>query len=216
MVEPDKNQKDPETVREVGARYDRALDQASRYFMGRADVQKAAQRIAARLKELGIPYAIAGGLSVSAHGHVRVTEDVDVLVTREGLGRFKQRCLGHGWTERFPGSKGVLDTQHRVPIDFLLTGDYPGDGETKPVRFPDPADVALEFEEKSILQLPVLIELKLASGMTAPDRPRDLDDVIQLIRANQLTRDYSDGLSEYVRGKYQELWGYAQIPRDNE
>ncbi|MHC4814177.1 MAG: hypothetical protein ACYTFN_13880, partial [Planctomycetota bacterium] len=122
MTEPDKSRKNPETVREIAARYERALDQASRYFMGKADVQKAARRIANRLRELGIPYAIAGGLSVSAHGHVRVTQDVDVLLTPNGLERFKQRSLGHGWVEQFPGSKGVRDTQHNVRVDFLLTG----------------------------------------------------------------------------------------------
>ncbi|MHC4513026.1 MAG: hypothetical protein ACYTGW_20070 [Planctomycetota bacterium] len=216
MTEPDKSRKNPETVREIAARYERALDQASRYFMGKADVQKAARRIANRLRELGIPYAIAGGLSVSAHGHVRVTQDVDVLLTPNGLERFKQRSLGHGWVEQFPGSKGVRDTQHNVRVDFLLTGEYPGDGESKPVRFPDPADVALDVMGESVLALPTLIELKLASGMTAPERPRDLDDVIQLIQANQLPQDYSDGLSEYVRSKYHELWKHAQIQRDQD
>jgi len=212
----DRNQESPETVREIGTRYERALKEASRYFMGKADVQKAAKRIANKLVELHIPYAIAGALSVSAHGHLRVTQDVDVLLTREGLERFKQRCLGRGWVEQFPGSKGVRDTQHNVPIDFLLTGDYPGDGERKPVQFPDPTEVALDVSGESILALPTLIELKLASGMTAPDRPRDLDDVIQLIRANQLPKDYGDGLSEYVHSKYEELWKHAQSQRDQD
>jgi hypothetical protein len=208
--------KNRDTVREIGARYERALKEASRYFMGKADVQKAARRIARRLRELEIPYAIAGALSVSAHGHLRLTQDVDVLVTRDGLTRFKERCLGRGWVEQFPGSKGVRDTQNNVRVDFLLTGDYPGDGEPKPVQFPDPAEVALDVSGESILALPTLLELKLASGMTAADRPRDLDDVIQLIRANQLPQDYSGGLAEYVRGKYEELWKLAQIQRDQD
>jgi hypothetical protein len=41
-----------------------ALAYASEYFMGRADVQRAARKLAARLDELGIPYAIVGGLAV--------------------------------------------------------------------------------------------------------------------------------------------------------
>lgn len=216
MTEPDQNQKNPETVREMGARYQRALAEASRYFMGTADVQKAAGRIASKLAELGIPYAIAGGLAVSAHGHVRVTQDVDVLLTREGLRRFKGRCLGQGWVERFPGGKEVRDTQHNVRVDFLLTGDYPGDGAPKPVRFPDPEHVAQQVGGQSVVALPTLIELKLASGLTAPERPRDFDDVIQLIRANHLPQDYAGDLSEYVRHKYQELWELAQIRREQD
>jgi len=50
--------------------------------------------------------------------------------------------------------------------------------------------------------------------MTAPDRPRDLDDVIQLVRANALPREFSDELHPWVRPKYEELWGYAQIPTE--
>ena len=64
------------------------------------------------------------------------------------------------------------------------------------------------------LQLPTLIELKIASALTAPDRPRDFDDVIQLIRANALPEDFRAQLDLYVQDKYAELWGYAQIQRD--
>jgi hypothetical protein len=59
-----------------------------------------------------------------------------------------------------------------------------------------------------------LLELKLASGMTAPHRTRDLDDVIQLIRANKLPVDHADKLHRYVRDKYRELWAAAQVEED--
>src|SRR5687768_8377735 len=95
------------TMTRVHEQYEAALAEAARYFMGEADVQVAAQRIAKRLSELGIPYAICGGLAVAAHGHRRVTSDVDVLLTPDGLKKFKERWLGLGWVERFPGSKGL-------------------------------------------------------------------------------------------------------------
>ncbi len=66
----------------------------------------------------------------------------------------------------------------------------------------------------AVIELPVLIELKLASGMTAPDRPRDFDDVIQLIRANSLPKEFGALLNPWVQDKYAELWSYAQIRRD--
>ena len=62
------------------------------------------------------------------------------------------------------------------------------------------------------MALATLIEMKLASGLTSPDRPRDFDDVIQLIRANALAEHFADGLHPYVQPKYRELWGYAQRP----
>jgi hypothetical protein len=62
----------------------------------------------------------------------------------------------------------------------------------------------------SLLSLPSLIELKLASGMTAPHRLRDLADVQELIRIQQLPRSLADELNEYVRVRYLELWQSVQ------
>ncbi|MHC4108439.1 MAG: hypothetical protein ACYSTY_10185 [Planctomycetota bacterium] len=180
--------------------------------MGKSPIHAAAARIAETLSEMNIPFSIAGALAANVHGHVRTTEDVDILLTPEGLMQFKARWLGRGWVEQFPGSKGLRDTVHQVNIDVILMGDYPGDGKPKPVAFPDPAEAnEPDLEGVPVLTLPSLITLKLASGMTAPHRPRDLDDVIQLIRKNGLDRDYGQQLHPYVRDKYLELWEAAQV-----
>jgi hypothetical protein len=180
--------------------------------MGTSDVHLAADRLCQKLGELGIPYAICGGLAVNAHGHPRTTTDIDVLLTADGLARFKANALGLGWLERFVGSRGVKDTDRGVPIDILVTGGFPGDGKPRGVTFPDPATVAVEVAGKYYLSLAKLIELKLASGLSAPDRLQDFADVISLIRANQLGNHFADQLHPYVQPKYRELWGYAQKP----
>jgi len=191
------------------------LEFAGKFFMGNSPIQLALRRITRALTEMKIPYALAGALAVNAHGHRRTTEDVDLLMTREGLQRFKERWLGLGWVEKFPGSKGLRDTEHNVKIDVILTGEYPGDGKPKPIAFPDPAQGSAPNEEGiAILTLPVLLELKIASGMTAPHRPRDLDDTIQLIRNNRLPRDYAESLHPFVRAKFEELWQAAQVEED--
>lgn len=191
------------------------LAEAGRFFEGRANVQHAARDLAAALDEVGVPYAIVGALAVNLHGHPRTTIDVDVLLTAEGLRTFKERWLGRGWVDRFPGSKGMRDTRNNVKIDVLIAGQYPGDGKPKPVRFPDPEDVAIAVGDLKTIELPKLIELKLASGMTSPDRPRDFDDVIQLIRSNDLSERFASELNPWVQAKYRELWGYAQIPTED-
>ena len=66
-------------------------------------------------------------------------------------------------------------------------------------------------ERFALLPLPRLLELKLASGMTAPHRLRDLADVIELIRVNALGEELADSLHTYVREKYLELWRAAQV-----
>jgi hypothetical protein len=104
----------------------------------------------------------------------------------------------------------MRDSEHGVSIDVLISGDFPGDGLPKPVAFPDPAVVAITGERFSILPLPTLVELKLASGMTAPHRLKDLADVLELIRATKLSREFADEVSPFVREKYLELWSAAQ------
>ena len=89
--------------------------------MGVSSVNRAVLRIASLLRELDVEFAVAGALALAAHGHVRATVDVDVLVSREGLEKFKGRWLGRGYAERFPGSRGSKDTENNVPIDCLLS-----------------------------------------------------------------------------------------------
>jgi hypothetical protein len=180
------------------------------FFMGDSDVHKALEALASRLVQLDIPYAIVGALALNAYGYVRATIDVDVLLTREGLDRFKSTFLGRGYTEKLPGGKSMRDAVHNVDIDVLIAGDYPGDGAEKPVSFPDPAEAAVVGERFSLLPLETLIELKLAAGMTAPHRLRDLADVLELIRVNGLSAELGENLDPYVRDKYLELWTAAQ------
>ncbi len=189
---------------ESGERFWDGARFAERFFMGLDEVHAALRRLTAALEEEGIAYAIVGAMAMNAHGYRRVTTDVDVLLTREGLARFKERRLGRGWVERFPGSKGMRDADG-VKIDVLLTGDYPGDGKPKSVRFPDPS-VAIVGAGVRVLPIRDLVELKLASGMTNPDRLKDLADVQELVRHARLERELADQLDPMVRAKYLEIW----------
>jgi hypothetical protein len=195
---------------QLGANLEAALQSLGAYFVNESPLQRAAHEIARHLDELGIDYAIAGALSLAAHGLVRGTEDVDVLVSREGLERFKEAWLGRGYVNLRAGGKAVRDTHREVKIDFLIEGDYPGDGAPKPVRFPDPKEASVNAGDLRVLSLPRLIELKLASGMTAPHRLQDLADVQRLVAIRKLPRDFADELDPYVRSKFDELWVSAQ------
>src|SRR6185369_13688133 len=95
----------------------------------------------------------------------------------------KRRWLGRGYAERVPGTGKLLDTEHGVHIDVLSTGRFPGDDKPKPIAFPDPSVVALRGERFALLPMPRYIELKLASGLVAPHRAKDLVDVQELIKS---------------------------------
>lgn len=183
-----------------------AIEQASRFFMRDGPVHQSLSEIARRLESEGIPYCIVGGMALVAHGYGRTTVDVDVLVSRDGLEAAHRALDGLGYVPPFEGSRNLRDTRTDVRIEFVVTGEYPGDGMPKPVAFPAPGDAGVEIAGIRYVSLAVLIELKLASGMTNPGRLRDLADVQELIRARSLPADYGAKLNAYVREKFAELW----------
>lgn len=159
------------------------LAEAERFHMGTGKVHETLRTLVADLSHEGIDYAIVGAMALNAHGYRRETVDIDVLVKPEGLQAFRERLAGRGYAPKSSGArKSFLNTQTRVPIEFLITGEFPGDEQPKPVAFPDPVSVAESVEGIKVVSLPEIINLKLASGMTAPHRLRDLADVQDLIR----------------------------------
>jgi hypothetical protein len=92
----------------------------------------------------------------------------------------------------------------------MTTGEYPGDGKPKSVVFPDPGDVAVDIEGLWVIGLEKLIELKLASGLSASHRLKDLADVQELILQLHLPLEISNRLDDSVRPEYERLWNAAQ------
>lgn len=207
------NQQDPSNANE--AEFWSGVAHAERFFLGNAEVQNALKKLTRILDAAGIPYAIAGAMALNQYGYRRATVHVDVLLTRDGLEHLKREVLGRGYVEKFPGSKGLCDTEHGITIDVLLAGEYPGDGRPRPIRFPDPAGVAIRGDQGAFLPLETLIELKLASGLSAPHRLKDLADVLELIRAAKLPEGLASRLDPSVRAKYAELWTAAQVHDDD-
>lgn len=182
-----------------------ALSEGSLFFEVKGKVQEALRRITERLNELEIPYAVVGGMALFKHGYRRFTEDVDLLVTRESLKQIHTKLEGLGYVRPFANSKNLRDTDAGVRVEFLIAGDYPGDGKPKPVAFPDPDEKSVEIEGMKVLGLASVIELKLASGMTSPHRMRDLADVQELAKHVRLPPDFEKELNPYVREKFVEL-----------
>jgi hypothetical protein len=187
-----------------------ALSEASDFFVGKGGVQESLRKITKRLDELQITYAVAGAMAMFQHGYRRFTEDVDLLVTRDGLQRIHQALDGLGYVPPFQGSKQLRDADTGVKIEFLITGDYPGDGKPKPVAFPEPGEFTIEQDGIRYLNRLMLVTLKIASGMTNPARLKDLADVQELIKHLQLPRDFGEQLNPYVQAKYRELWDAVQ------
>jgi len=191
-----------------------ALSEGSRFFAGQSDVHAALRKVTRQLDLLGIPYAVAGGMALFAHGVRRFTDDVDILVSGAGLKAIHEQLEGRGYVRPFPKSKNLRETEHGVKIEFLVEGQFPGDGKPKSVSFPDPSQVAVQRDGIRYLNIETLIELKLASGMTSPDRLKDLADVQALIQTLGLSEEFGNALNEFVQPKYLELWqGLRAVPK---
>jgi hypothetical protein len=186
-----------------------AMSEGSKFFQGQSEIQHALKKIALKLRDLGIDYVIVGGMAMFQHGYRRFTEDVDLLVTRDGLKDIHRELEGLGYLPPFQGSKNLRDAENGVKIEFLVAGEFPGDGKPKPVAFPNPASVAQEIDGIRYINLPALIELKLASGITNSERMKDLADVIELIKALDLRLTFADTLNSFVQAKYRQLWDDA-------
>jgi len=191
------------------------LEEGGKFFEATSSVHKTLRGIAERLSELDIPYAICGGMALNAHGFRRFTDDVDILVTQQSLLKIHAELSGRGYLAPFERSKNLRDTDTKVKIEFLITGQFPGDGKPKPVAFPDPAVSSFNYDGINYLKLESLVELKLSSGISAPHRRKDLADIQQLIQILELPRDMAEKLNPYVQEMYLQLWQeVADAPAD--
>jgi hypothetical protein len=191
----------------------RMLREVGAFFEGVGPINEALERLAERLKAEQIPYALLGGLALGEHGYRRMTEDIDLLMTPQGLARFRERFVGRGYRPAFDGAqKTFRDTETGVRVEVVTTGEYPGDGLPKEVSFPDPGEpgIAVEIEGVRVVTLERLIELKLASGTSAPHRLRDLADVQDLIVRLGLPVAFAERLAPSVRAAYEDLWEKAE------
>jgi hypothetical protein len=190
-----------------------ALDEGSLHFESASRIHKALEKIATRLTEHGIPYAVTGPMAFFRHGFRRFTEWLDLLVTRDGLRAIHKHMIGHGYVQKFNRSKALRDTELGVRIEFFISGDFPGDAAPKPVVWPDPNSASIEIDGIRYLTPAALLEVTIASGGQGIRCLRDLADAQDFIKVLRLPLEFADKLHPSVRDKYFELWSYAQSAR---
>lgn len=183
-----------------------AYQEGLRFFMGEGILNETLRRVSSDLESRGIEYSVIGAVALNSYGYRRFTEDIGLLLTKEGLEKFQKELVGLGYRPAFEGAtKKFRTTEENVTVEIITSGEFPGDGKPKPVQFPVPDENQIEIDGVKTLTLEKLIELKLASGMTAPHRLKDLADVQELIKIKNLDADYAEKLNPYVREKFLEL-----------
>lgn len=173
------------------------IKEVDMFFQKNDPVYKTMRRIVKQLLKAKIPYAIVGGMAVNAHGHRRTTDDLDVLLTKEGLAEFRKRFVPKHYEITPQLSRRFTDRKNEVTIDFLLAGLYPGNGQPGPIIFPDPSAASETIEEMQVIDLATLLQLKLAAR-----RHQDFADVVSLIRVHQLEEPFAERLHPSVRSDY--------------
>ena len=140
-------------------------------------VREAAIKTAGQLDQLGIRYALAGGLAVGAHGYIRATVDVNFLVGEEAFDH-------QGSLVAFKA--GVPIEVDGVRIDYLSPTSL--GPQLEEVLDNPPMDEGL-----AIVPIEVLIYMKLVAK-----RRRDMVDVIELVKAGAAVNHVRDYLRQYA------------------
>ncbi len=140
-------------------------------------VRNAAVQTAAQMEQIGVRYALAGGLAVGAHGYIRATADVDFLVGEEAFEH-------HGPLVTF--KTGVPVEVDGIRIDYL-----------SPISLGSQVEEALDHplisEGLPIVPIEVLIYMKLVAK-----RRKDLVDVVELVKAGANLKPVRDYLKQYA------------------
>lgn len=164
---------------------------------GSTNIEKTLLKALKVLKLFNIPHYVCGGFAVQEHGYPRFTIDADIIVPDVNLARGKL-CM-NGFKEN-PGSKmTITDRETKVEIDLLPGG---GKLDPGPLTLPMPTRVS---DQPQVLTLERLISSKLSTYIgRGIERAQDYADVVKLIQANRLLRDF--GVDAKVRDLYQKIW----------
>lgn len=130
------------------------------------------------LEQLGASYALAGGLALAAHGVVRATEDIDLLVPEAELAVVESTARARGFVVatdlRFASGLCIrrltkIDADDVLVLDLLLVD------ATSEVAWRDRLKLSVAGSEITVVSRAGLEAMKLAAG-----RDQDLVDVRRL------------------------------------
>lgn len=140
---------------------------------------------------------VVGGIAVLLHGWGRTTRDIDVYSE-------------NFWaTHELLEADGIMwDAKHRehvidgVPIHMVGPDSLGG-----------PPKRVSTIDGVKVIGLADLIRGKLTVGLESINRSKDLADVVELIRAVPLKKDFAAKLPTHLRAPFKKLVGEVHDPR---
>jgi len=161
------------------------LKEIGMFFQGNDPVHQTMNRLTQELEQSQIPYAVVGAMAVNAHRHRRTTDDLDILLTPDGFAKFRHLFVPGKYGKLPKRPRRFVDPTNGITFDILVTGSFPGTGKPGPIAYPDPSAVSEVIENIRVVDLPTLIQLKLAAR-----RYYDFGDVVNLIRVHSLDESF--------------------------
>lgn len=128
-----------------------------------------------RLRALGIPHALVGGLAVGHYGHPRATKDVDFIVGEAALASIEPLLVFRDELSDVV-RWGVIDLLAALPEDPALVSA---------LQLPEQGEVPL-------VPIEVLVLMKLRAG-----RPQDEADIARLVAAGMDVRTVLEWLQQH-------------------
>jgi len=77
-------------------------------------VNEALRRLVSDLEAHRIEYSVIGAVALNQHGYQRFTTDIDLLMSPEGLERFRNELVGRGYRPAFNGATKKFREPYRT------------------------------------------------------------------------------------------------------
>lgn len=144
------------------------------------------QEIAKRAGDAGIPFLVIGGYAVFAHGYVRATDDLDLIVQRGRRAQLSKLLCGLGMSVKNDAANFVqFDPADKTGMDvdlMFVSEDVFSQLEQSSV------EAKVEGVPVRVVSLLHLIALKCHALQHSKSirRLKDMDDLVQLILINRL------------------------------
>jgi predicted nucleotidyltransferase len=144
------------------------------------------REIAKRASAAGIPFLVIGGSAVFAHGYVRATDDLDLIVQRGRRAQLGKMLGDLGMTVKNDAANFVqFDPQDEGGMDvdlMFVSEDVFGRLEQAAIK------ATVEGTQVRVVSLLHLIALKCHALQHSKSlrRLKDMDDLVQLVLINRL------------------------------
>lgn len=174
------------------------------------------REIAKRAGDAGIPFLVIGGYAVFAHGYVRATDDLDLIVQRGSRAQLGKLLGDMGMTVKNdaanfaqfdPRDEGGMD----VDLMFVSEAVF-GRLEQAAIK------ATLEGTPVRVVSLLHLIALKCHALQHSKSlrRLKDMDDLVQLILINRLDLDEPELRATIIKHGTAELYEKLRQACSNE